>query len=70
MKAYILEDIGKARWHDDYPEPKAGPGEAVIKPVLVAPCTSDVHILETMALPFLKGKPMGHETVISNRKKW
>jgi threonine dehydrogenase-like Zn-dependent dehydrogenase len=33
----------------------------VIKPVIVSPCTSDVHILETMAFPFMKGRALGHE---------
>jgi threonine dehydrogenase-like Zn-dependent dehydrogenase len=61
MKGYVLKSIGKAAWRDDLPKPVAGPGEVVIKPVIVAPCTTDVHILETMAFPLLKDKPMGHE---------
>ncbi|MDR1429682.1 MAG: alcohol dehydrogenase catalytic domain-containing protein [Spirochaetaceae bacterium] len=61
MKGYILEGIGTALWKDDLAMPKAGPGEVVIKPVIVSPCTSDVHILETMAFPFMKGRALGHE---------
>jgi threonine dehydrogenase-like Zn-dependent dehydrogenase len=61
MRGYVLEDIGKTSWRDGLPTPVAGPGEVVVRPVIVAPCTSDVHIIETMAYPFLKGKPMGHE---------
>jgi threonine dehydrogenase-like Zn-dependent dehydrogenase len=61
VKGYILEGKGSALWKDDLPVPKAGPGEVVIKPVIVSPCTSDVHILETMARPFMKGKALGHE---------
>ena len=61
MRGYVLVDKGKAEWRDDLPVPQAEIGEVVIKPVIVAPCTSDVHILETMAFPFLKGKALGHE---------
>lgn len=61
MKGYVLEGKNSALWKDDLPMPKAGPGEVVIKPVIVSPCTSDVHILETMAFPFMKGKALGHE---------
>ncbi|MDR2374717.1 MAG: alcohol dehydrogenase catalytic domain-containing protein [Bifidobacteriaceae bacterium] len=61
MRGYIFEDINKPAWRDDIPIPVPERDEIVIKPVIVAPCTSDVHILETGALPTLKGKPMGHE---------
>ncbi|MDR1212372.1 MAG: hypothetical protein LBK40_09100, partial [Spirochaetaceae bacterium] len=61
MKAYILEDRGKIIWKDNLPIPRQEPGEIVIKPVIVSPCTSDVHILETMAFPFMKGRALGHE---------
>lgn len=61
MRGYILEDINKASWRDDLPEPKIGPLGAVIKPVVVAPCTTDVHLLETNAMPIIQGKAMGHE---------
>jgi threonine dehydrogenase-like Zn-dependent dehydrogenase len=61
MKGYILEGKSSALWKDDLPTPKAGPGEVVIKPVIVSPCTSDVHILETMVFPSMKGKALGHE---------
>ncbi|MDR1426838.1 MAG: alcohol dehydrogenase catalytic domain-containing protein [Bifidobacteriaceae bacterium] len=61
MKGYVLEGVGEAKWSDDIPDPVPEAGEIVIRPVIVAPCTSDVHILETMAYPTLKGKPLGHE---------
>ncbi|MCC8180235.1 MAG: zinc-binding dehydrogenase [Planctomycetes bacterium] len=63
MRGYILEDINKAAWRDDLPEPEIGPFGAVIKPVVVAPCTTDVHLLETNAMPIIQGKAMGHEVV-------
>ncbi|MDR0417636.1 MAG: alcohol dehydrogenase catalytic domain-containing protein [Propionibacteriaceae bacterium] len=61
MKGYVLEGINQAGWRDDIPMPTPAAGDIIVKPVIVAPCTSDVHILETMAYPTLKGKPMGHE---------
>ncbi|MDR1432218.1 MAG: alcohol dehydrogenase catalytic domain-containing protein [Propionibacteriaceae bacterium] len=61
MKGYAIEGVNQASWRDGLPQPEARYGEVVVKPVVVAPCTSDVHILETMAFPTMKGKPMGHE---------
>jgi threonine dehydrogenase-like Zn-dependent dehydrogenase len=61
MRGYVLEGVNQAGWRDDLPKSDPGPGEILIQPVIVAPCTSDVHILETMAYPTLKGRPMGHE---------
>ncbi|MDR3070930.1 MAG: zinc-binding dehydrogenase [Propionibacteriaceae bacterium] len=61
MKGYVLEDINQASWRDDLPKPVAQDDEVVMQPVIVAPCTSDVHILETLAFPTMKGKPLGHE---------
>ena len=61
MKGLVLEDRNKLVWKNDLPEPRIGPHDAVIKPVIVAPCTSDVHIIETMFIPFVRGKAVGHE---------
>jgi len=61
MRGYILADIGKTMWSNDVPEPEMGPRDAIVKPVVVSPCTTDLHMINTMPLPFLKGKPMGHE---------
>ncbi|MDR1264472.1 MAG: alcohol dehydrogenase catalytic domain-containing protein [Propionibacteriaceae bacterium] len=61
MKGYILQAVGVAEWRDDLPIPEPELGEILIKPVVVAPCTSDVHIIETMAFSTLQGRPLGHE---------
>ena len=61
MKGLVLEDRNKLVWKNDLPEPRIGPHDAVIKPVIVAPCTSDIHIIETMSIPFIRGKTVGHE---------
>jgi len=60
MKGFVLEDINKAIWRD-VPEPVAGPEDAIIKPVIVAPCTTDKHLIETMGMPHIQGKVLGHE---------
>jgi threonine dehydrogenase-like Zn-dependent dehydrogenase len=60
MKGYVFLGVGQAAWRD-VPDPEVYDDEVIIKPVVVAPCTSDVHILETGAFPTLLGKPLGHE---------
>lgn len=61
MKGYVLVGLHNAQWMDGLQEPVLGPKDASIKPVIVAPCTSDVHLIETMAMPYMKGKALGHE---------
>jgi len=61
MRGYVLDDVNVASWHDDLPIPSIGPYGAVIKPVIVATCTSDVHLKQTGAMPIIIGKALGHE---------
>jgi threonine dehydrogenase-like Zn-dependent dehydrogenase len=61
MKGYVLVDKNKAEWRNDLPEPLIGPYDCVIRPAIVAPCTTDIHLMETMANKNIKGKAMGHE---------
>jgi threonine dehydrogenase-like Zn-dependent dehydrogenase len=61
MKGYVLQGVNQAGWRDDLPTPVPQDDEVLVKPVIVAPCTSDVHIIETMAFPARLGKPLGHE---------
>lgn len=61
MKGYILESAGQARWSDNVPEPKAGPLDVIIKPLVVAPCSTDVHLIRHPDMPHIVGKPLGHE---------
>jgi len=61
MKGYVLEGKNIAKWHDDLPIPSFGSYGALIKPVIVAACTSDVHLKQTAAMPIIIGKALGHE---------
>ena len=62
MRGYVLADVGKAEWRDDLPDAKLFYNGAVIKPAVVSPCTTDVHMCMTGGWgDILKGKPMGHE---------
>jgi threonine dehydrogenase-like Zn-dependent dehydrogenase len=63
MKGLVLEDVKCLKWHDDVPEPVMGPRDAIIKPVAVSPCTTDLHIYKTLGIPFVKGHVLGHEMV-------
>ena len=42
MTAFVLAEPGVAKWHDVC-EPKITPYGAILKPIAVAPCSSDVH---------------------------
>ena len=42
MKAFAMLSIGKVGWIDK-PMPVCGPLDAIVKPIALAPCTSDVH---------------------------
>jgi threonine dehydrogenase-like Zn-dependent dehydrogenase len=61
MKGLVLVDKNKVELRDGLPEPVIGPCDVTVAPVIVAPCTSDVHLMESMAIPYLKGKAIGHE---------
>lgn len=62
MKAYVLEGKGQAGWKD-IPVPEIGPYDALVRVTAVATCTTDVHQIQTAALPTLIGKALGHEAV-------
>lgn len=61
MKGLILAGKDKLEWCTDLEEPACGSKDVIIEPVVVAPCTSDIHLMKSMALPFLQGKALGHE---------
>ena len=42
MKAFVMKGIGKIGWIEKE-APKCGPLDALIRPTVVAPCTSDIH---------------------------
>ncbi|WP_172825601.1 zinc-binding dehydrogenase [Microbacterium pygmaeum] len=43
--------------------PCVGPYDALVRPTVVAICTTDVHLIETAARPTAIGKVIGHEAV-------
>ena len=50
MKGFAMLDFGKVGWIEkDRPVP--GPYDAIVKPLAVAPCTSDVHTVYEAAFP-------------------
>ena len=60
MKAFRMHGVGDLRL-DNIPEPEAGIGEVILKPLYTGVCSTDLHILYTGA--FVKHLPitMGHE---------
>ena len=62
MKGYAMLSIGKTGWIEKE-DPKCGPLDAVVKPIAVAPCTSDVHTVWEGALGDRHNMILGHEAV-------
>ena len=61
MKGYGVLENNKTGWFEkDIPE--IGPLDALLKPIAVAPCTSDVHLAEGGG-PNVVGNFIGHESV-------
>ena len=60
MKAYAMLGIGNTGWIEkDYPN--LGPMDAIVKPLAVSPCTSDVHTVWEGALGERSNMILGHE---------
>lgn len=55
-------EIGKAGWIEKE-KPTAGPYDAIIKPLAVSPCTSDIHTVFEGAIGNRKNMILGHEAV-------
>lgn len=62
MKAYILEEKGKAGFKD-IPLPEIKPYDALVRTTAVATCTTDIHLIKTAAWQNAIGKVIGHESV-------
>jgi Threonine dehydrogenase and related Zn-dependent dehydrogenases len=62
MKAYAMLSIGKAGWIEKKC-PECGPLSAIVKPIVVSPCTSDVHTVWEGAIGERKDMILGHEAV-------
>ncbi len=62
MKAFAMLSIGKVGWIDK-PMPACGPLDAIVKPIALAPCTSDVHTVWSGAIGDRHNLTLGHEAV-------
>lgn len=61
MRGYGMAIVGEATWLEK-PKPTPGPLDAIIKPTLVAPCSSDTHVLHGGAGP-KEDLILGHEAI-------
>ncbi|MDO4553086.1 MAG: NAD(P)-dependent alcohol dehydrogenase [Bacillota bacterium] len=62
MKGFAMLEIGKTGWIEK-DTPKCGPLDAIVKPLAVSPCTSDVHTVWEGALGDRHDMILGHEAV-------
>ena len=62
MKGYAMLGIGKTGWIEKE-APVCGPLDAIVRPLAVSPCTSDVHTVWEGALGERRDMILGHEAV-------
>jgi len=62
MKGFAMLEIGKVGWIEKE-RPKPGPLDAIVRPIALAPCTSDVHTVWAGALGDRHNLILGHEAV-------
>lgn len=62
MKAFAMLGIGKTGWIEKE-RPKCGPLDAILRPIALAPCTSDVHTVWEGAVGDRHNLILGHECV-------
>jgi len=62
MKAYAMLQLGKTGWIEKT-KPECGPIDAIVRPIAIAPCTSDVHTVWEGAIGDRKDMILGHEAV-------
>lgn len=62
MKAYAMISVGKMGWIET-DKPVAGPKDAIIRPLALAPCTSDIHTVFDGGAGPLENAVLGHEAV-------
>ncbi len=60
MKGYAMLSIGKTGWIEK-DRPACGPDDAIIQPLALSPCTSDVHTVWAGALGERENMILGHE---------
>lgn len=62
MKGFAMLGIGKTGWIEKA-KPVAGPCDAIVSPLAVSPCTSDIHTVFEGAIGDRKDMILGHEAV-------
>lgn len=62
MKAFVMKKIGETGWIEK-PVPQCHPMGALLKPIALAPCTSDVHTVWEGAVGERTNLTLGHEGV-------
>ena len=62
MKGYAMLTIGKTGWIEKA-APVCGPLDAIVRPIAVAPCSSDIHTVWAGALGDRHDMILGHEAV-------
>ncbi len=62
MKGFAMLQIGKTGWIEK-DRPKCGPMDAILRPIALAPCTSDVHTVWEGAIGERSDMILGHEAV-------
>lgn len=62
MKGFAMLSIGKVGWIE-MEKPAPGPFDAIVRPLAVAPCTSDIHTVYEGGLGELHNAVLGHEAV-------
>ena len=62
MKGFAMLGIGKTGWIEK-PRPECGPIDAIVRPIVLAPCTSDVHTVWAGAVGDRSDMILGHEGV-------
>lgn len=63
MKAYVFADAGKMVWKNVKDPILPEPYGAILKPLIVSPCTSDVHTVFHGSKPKQENHVLGHECV-------
>ncbi|ABY91961.1 NADP-dependent isopropanol dehydrogenase [Thermoanaerobacter sp. X514] len=62
MKGFAMLSIGKVGWIEKE-KPTPGPFDAIVRPLAVAPCTSDIHTVFEGAIGERHNMILGHEAI-------
>lgn len=62
MKGFAMKRIGETGWIEK-DKPKCGPLDALVRPIAISPCSSDVHTVWKGALGDRHDMILGHEAV-------